>query len=264
MDAGVLCGQSACGFSVSNCKIKLGKPFYSLEEIADVSLHFPSSRLQGFPVLKIRSEGRQRGRSPKRDVAAARRSSKEADSNHKVPQSTGNKLLGTSDQDEIIRLFRRIRTSIARDESDGPKKRGLGSSKDLSSAESLLEVLRQSSRRQDGNLGKEERRTFAQRGVEKKERTIQDSSLAGDFKLTRPPSNFLRKSPIPLQSLHRAADAEMNNEGSSVSMSELASEMETPQVEKMKLPELRALAKSRGLKAYSKLKKSELVELLKP
>uniref|UniRef100_A0A3Q7F3B7 Rho termination factor-like N-terminal domain-containing protein n=2 Tax=Solanum lycopersicum TaxID=4081 RepID=A0A3Q7F3B7_SOLLC len=39
-------------------------------------------------------------------------------------------------------------------------------------------------------------------------------------------------------------------------------ESEAVKIEEMKLPQLKELAKSRGLKGYSKLKKSELVELL--
>ncbi|KAK6917712.1 Rho termination factor, N-terminal [Dillenia turbinata] len=85
----------------------------------------------------------------------------------------------------------------------------------------------------------------------------------GGFQVGTATSNFVRKSPIPLPSLHRATDAELNNEGSSVSVSVLVSETETPQIETMKLPELRAPAKSRALEGYSKLKKRELVELPK-
>lgn len=76
-----------------------------------------------------------------------------------------------------------------------------------------------------------------------------------DPKLTRPPSNFVKRSPIqsPVR-FNRKAEAETEEE--SISMGGVE------KVKGMKVSELKELAKSKGIKGYSKLKKSELIELL--
>lgn len=81
-----------------------------------------------------------------------------------------------------------------------------------------------------------------------------------DLKFTRPPSNFVKRSPIP--TAPRSRPNTEDNKASPDSGSENALGLE--KVEEMKLPALKELAKSRGLKGYSKLKKSELIELLRP
>ena len=87
-----------------------------------------------------------------------------------------------------------------------------------------------------------------------------------DSKLTRPPSTFVRRSPIPLS--NRGVPADLRSD--QVPAADYKKETEIPElkvlalqkVEDMKLPELKELAKSKGIKGYSKLRKAELVKLL--
>lgn len=78
-----------------------------------------------------------------------------------------------------------------------------------------------------------------------------------DPRSTRLRSSFVKRSPIqsPINSKEKV---ELKTETSV----DNHVESEAVKVEEMKLPQLKELAKSRGLKGYSKLKKSELVELL--
>jgi len=98
------------------------------------------------------------------------------------------------------------------------------------------------------------------RSVSKDQKTQAEHALE-DVKLTRPPSNFTKKSPIPSPSTSRENTTELNSEASAGKASN--HKLELPRVEKMKLTELKELAKSRGIKGYSKLKKGELLELLR-
>lgn len=94
--------------------------------------------------------------------------------------------------------------------------------------------------------------------MQKKERRIEESSPSMDFKLMRPSSNFVKRSPIPSTSTPRES-VHVIREGSPTTV--VGEELQ--RVEEMKLPELKELARSRGIKGYSKLKKGELVELLR-
>ncbi|KAI4372012.1 hypothetical protein MLD38_010300 [Melastoma candidum] len=64
--------------------------------------------------------------------------------------------------------------------------------------------------------------------------------------------NFVKRSPIPFPSAPRGR-ASMPDKDNGFSLQKL---------DGLKLDELKELAKSRGLKGYSKLKKMELVQLL--
>lgn len=133
------------------------------------------------------------------------------------------------------------------------------------------------------------------RGVAKKEEQVQKSPPGADLKPTRLPSKFVKRSPIPSPSTPRERMLELNNAAylkptrlpsKFVKRSPIPSpstpterilelnneasqaragrkELKLARVEEMKLTELKDLAKSRGLKGYSKLKKSELIELLR-
>jgi hypothetical protein len=90
---------------------------------------------------------------------------------------------------------------------------------------------------------------------------MQARNALADFKLTRPHSNFTKKFSIPSPSTPGEKNAELNSEASEAKASGSISEL--PIVEEMKLTELKELAKSRGIKGYSKLKKGELLEFLR-
>lgn len=75
---------------------------------------------------------------------------------------------------------------------------------------------------------------------------IEDYPPRLDSNLIRPLSKFVKRSPIPYPPSQR----------------KISLAKPDPKIEGMKLVELKELAKSRGIKGYSKLKKSELVDLL--
>lgn len=99
------------------------------------------------------------------------------------------------------------------------------------------------------------------RGVPKKEQGVKTSPPVADSKSTRLPSKFVKKSPIPSPSTSIERILELNNEALWARAG--SEELKLPSIEEMKLTELKELAKSRGIKGYSKLKKIELVELLR-
>lgn len=102
------------------------------------------------------------------------------------------------------------------------------------------------------------------RSVPKKEPGIHGNPLVTDSsKLTRPPSKFVRRSPIPSPTTQKGEILELNNQIETYSNADETGELDLKRVEELKLPELKELAKSRGLKGYSRMKKSELISLLK-
>ncbi|KAK3035040.1 hypothetical protein RJ639_034830 [Escallonia herrerae] len=131
------------------------------------------------------------------------------------------------------------------------------SSDENSSAESVLEVLRQSSKQVRAS-NKEGGKTWPRRRGLSKGEDIKEYSPVVDQKLSRPPSVFVKRSPIPSAPSQRAV--ELKSEASPVTANK---ELGAEELEEMKLPALKELAKSRGMKGYSKLKKGELVELLR-
>ncbi|XP_010246450.1 PREDICTED: rho-N domain-containing protein 1, chloroplastic [Nelumbo nucifera] len=240
----------------ASIKPKLGVSIFSQKEIADGSLLFASRRkLIQSTVLSIRSEGSRRGR-PRRNIGSGR--TPKEDDNLKTPLSSDGNSSG-SNQEEIIALFRRIQSSISGGLGSN-KKRSSDNSKGKQSAESVLEVLRQS-RKQD-TVPRKYGKIAPRRRVEpKKKRVIEDDSPRAEFKLTRPPSKFVKRSPIPSLSTPRAKVVEATTVRE-VSFTTVGGK-KSRRIEEMKLTELKELAKSRGIKGYSRLKKGDLVELLK-
>ncbi|KAM1045625.1 hypothetical protein ACFX2A_037430 [Malus domestica] len=110
---------------------------------------------------------------------------------------------------------------------------------------------------------KDGKKVFIRR-TDTREEQMQSNPPVAEFKLTRPPSKFVKRSPIPHPSTPRSQFLDLDNGATpSATGRSGAEELDLVRVEGMKLPELKELAKSRGMRGYSKLKKMELVKLLK-
>lgn len=164
------------------------------------------------------------------------------DDNEKPHLSQG-KTYGN--KQEILALFRRIQSSISAAESAASK---VGTNN--ASAESVLQVLRQSRKQVKGKTPYREGSTGLSESENKQKKVERIDSVSNEGIISRPPSNFVKRSPIPSVHVERVEDDVM-----------IATDGED--LETMKLAELKELAKSRGVKGYSKLKKAELIELLK-
>ncbi|KAG6756141.1 uncharacterized protein [Populus alba] len=238
-------------------QLKLCCPFYSL---IDGSLAFASSHngVLQFSVSSIKSDGSSKGRPPRKSSAPGRTEKEDEDSKS---QSSDRKQM-SSNQAEIMALFRRIQSSISKGESTATKKKKASRSDENSPTNSILEVLRHSTKDTKGpGTVREGNKVLTQKQSASKDQKTQPEHALEDVKLTRPPSNFTKKSPIPSPSTSRENTTELNSEASEGKASN--HKLELPRVEKMKLTELKELAKSRGIKGYSKLKKGELLELLR-
>ncbi|KAL0011368.1 hypothetical protein SO802_006476 [Lithocarpus litseifolius] len=275
---------------------RLGKPICSLKETADGPSLFDSQNdFRRLTVSSMRYDENRRRSSPWR-ISASRRTSEDE---NETPQSSNGEKSNSSNQEEIIAMFRRIRSAISKDDSVKTK-RNSNLSEDKTSPESVLEVLRKSRKQVKGDADKTSNKEGykvlkRRRGVAKKKERVQKSPLVGDLKPTRLPSKFVKRSPIPSPSTPRERILDLNGEAylkptrlpsKFVKRSPIPSpstprerilelnneasqaragrkELKLPRIEEMKLTELKDLAKSRGLKGYSKLKKSELIELLR-
>lgn len=271
----------------------LSQSFLNLAETADGPSLFDSQNdFRRLTVSIIRSDENRRRSSPWRS-SASRRTSKDE---NETPQSSNGEKSNASNPEEIIAMFRRIQSAISKDDSEKTKRKS-NLSEDKTSPESVLEVLRKSRKQvKDKTSNKEGYKVLTRRrGVSKKKERVQKSPLVGDLKPTRLPSKFVKRSPIPSPSTPRERILELNSEAylkptrlpsKFVKRSPIAppstpreriielnneasqararrKELKLPRIEEMKLTELKDLAKSRGFKGYSKLKKSELIELLR-
>lgn len=153
-------------------------------------------------------------------------------------------------QEDIISTIRRIRSSIEKESAKLKERSSNSKSSDenVSSLESVLEVLCQSrSPGKPAAARKEGNKTT----LPKRRDSLRKEPKAELF-TPRPPSNFVRKSPIPSSLVKESV--ELN-----VSLKRTAA---VEEIEKMKLPQLKEIAKSNGIKGYSRKKKSELIKLL--
>ncbi|OWM90881.1 hypothetical protein CDL15_Pgr027368 [Punica granatum] len=191
--------------------------------------------------------GSKGGRSSPRKISASGRTAKGAKIKQQQESSKG-KRDDAADQEEIISLFRRIQSSIAKGESEDPKKKRSSSSRgDKPAAESVLEIIRSSRKqtRDKGSLKGGSKLIPRQRGLPRREKgvEVEDIQSIENFRLTRPPSNFVKRSPIPFPSAPRGKDRLLISEVSPAVSETIASQLE--KLEEMKLPELKELAKSR-------------------
>lgn len=108
---------------------------------------------------------------------------------------------------------------------------------------------------------KEGKKTTMQRrrrdSLRKEPKTELSSSSPPPLLSTRPTSNFVRKSPIP--SLVQESVDLKNRVDFKRTAAEAAVQEE---LEKMKLSQLKEIAKCNGIKGYSRMKKAELIKLL--
>ncbi|KAA0057053.1 SAP-like protein BP-73 [Cucumis melo var. makuwa] len=224
--------------------------FESLLNLADIADVYPSKNIQ-LSVSNNRPDGNARNRPPRRNSLPGKTRKSESSSRKKeAPKNEENiKKSKPNDQEEIIALFRKIQASIAKESASSIDEE---SHKDEHGATSILETLREPRKQLKGKTSKKAgAKVFRSKGTsEEKEMHDPSPPPAADFKLVRPPSKFVKRSPIPPKVDASQAIAESR-------------ELKFPSIENMKLAELKALAKSRGIKGYSKLKKNELMEILR-
>ncbi|OAY26366.1 SAP-like protein BP-73 [Manihot esculenta] len=236
------------GFSFSK-HLNLGKPIYSLRD-GPIAFASQKDKIQ-LSVSNTKSNGSRSGRPPRKSSASRRSKDDESEKS----QSFDSKLPMSPKQEEIISLFRRIQSSISKGENQRTKSTK-PSNPNSSPTESILEILHQSKKPiKDGTGRRGDKALTRKRGVKKDDKIQDDTQLpVANFNLTRPPSNFVKRSPIPSPSIPR---------GNAIETTDNNKMLMLPKIEEMKLSELKELAKSRGLKGYSKLKKGELLELLR-
>lgn len=194
---------------------------------------------------------------------------------------------------EIVELFRKVqaqlreRAAAKEDKKAETPTPSQGQGGERGTVDSLLKLLRKHSVDQ-GKKAKERSNLLEDQG-----QSFFESSSMGDAEevqpvARRPPSSFQRRSPVPrvkFQPVVYSVDEEMEKmtpkqavlpeeEEEPISLDDREEEEEeeeegeveveekSEELSSLKLSELRALAKSKGLKGYSKLKKSEIVELL--
>ncbi|XP_010449476.1 PREDICTED: uncharacterized protein LOC104731704 isoform X2 [Camelina sativa] len=147
----------------------------------------------------------------------------------KKPSDRGTSNPSKSNQEEIISLLKRIQSSISKGESRGVEEKNLDeSSESKPLTKAVLDVLEKSRKKSTEEV-------------------------------PRPPSGFVKRTPsasgprgkLPV-SISDKALGEMTKEEEKASL-----------IETMKLAELKEVAKKRGIKGYSKLRKSELLELIR-
>lgn len=109
-------------------------------EIADGNLSFSTLRDQILlSVSSIKSEGSRRGYPRRRNPAS---DTNTEDYDQRVQQDSDGEVVDSSNQKEIIALFRRIQSSISKGASVNPKSNSTAS-RSQQSADAVLEVLRQ-------------------------------------------------------------------------------------------------------------------------
>ncbi|ESR62774.1 hypothetical protein CICLE_v10016384mg [Citrus x clementina] len=234
-----------------NKQLKPGTPVLSLREIAYWPSPFGIQKNPcKFTYLSIRADGSRGNRTPLNGYAAGR--TKNGDGNESS-QSSDGKVSSSSNNEAIISLVGRIKSSISKREAVRTKKRNPSSS-DKPKVQSVSDVLFQP-RKEVKVID-----TRSIKDVPKEEQKIQDNEPVADIKLSRLPSNFVKRSPIPSPSAPR--DKRVLNYEPSASK-ESTKHLELPRVEELKLPQLKELAKARGIKGYSRMKKSELINKLR-
>ncbi|CAN7109179.1 unnamed protein product, partial [Brassica rapa subsp. narinosa] len=242
-------------------RIKRREPTVHLQEdfsakAMDLALHFPSLIKQGFTRanhLPVRdSLSPSSGQSFSRTAfdgdrrswpgeTLSRRSKKGYVVCCKNPSDEQSSDPSKAKQEEIISLFRRIQASISKgEESQGAdEKNGVASSGNESLSKAILDVLEKPREKTEGDAG-----------VRKEPPKRQ---------VARPPTSFAKRSPTRPSASGPRGKLPITKS----TMEETEKQDKPPLIETMKLAELKEVAKNKGLKGYSKLKKSEILELLR-
>ncbi|KAF2292715.1 hypothetical protein GH714_027241 [Hevea brasiliensis] len=172
---------------------------------------------------------------------------------------------------EIVELFRKVQAQLrerAAVKEDKKVEASKGKGKESETVDSLLKLLRKHSieqrkkkvssqdfavdhQEQSRSQSKDKSTSFLNLNDKERSRVPEPNSSS----FTRPPSNFQRKSPVPQTELEpEEAELALEQEPESSFLKE--------DLSSLKLPGLRAIAKTRGIKGFSKMKKGELVKLL--
>ncbi|KAF8031009.1 hypothetical protein BT93_D0256 [Corymbia citriodora subsp. variegata] len=243
LHSGVIVQFPASIASIKQQQLKVKTPVFSPKE----NVHFTSA-------FRPRNEHTETGPN------GIKRSQSKSDYVPKISPSSDKKDSSVK-QEEIISLFRQIQSSIS-NESESTEKKGTDPNQNKPVAQSVLEIIRRSRKRakdkvsfKGGNKQKP-RRSF----LKEEEDEEHILSPVTDIKLIRPPSNFVKKSPIPFPSALRGKEEQWNE---ALPAAAGSNDSTSWKIEEMKLQELKELAKSRGVRGYSRLKKKELVELLR-
>ncbi|KAI4368124.1 hypothetical protein MLD38_016718 [Melastoma candidum] len=191
-------------------------------------------------------------------VSSSIRTNEDEDNSREMPPMSRKEKDRLARQEEIISLFRKIQSSISKGEKAGSEDDIPEDDKEKPAAESVLEIMRRSRNKaknkiQANQANREKTKFNAVRKMRisppKMDKEVQPIPI---LEVPRLPSNFVKRSPIPFPSAPRGR-ANVPDEGNGFGLQKLNG---------LKLDELKELAKSRGLKGYSKLKKMELVQLL--
>ncbi|WOL12406.1 SAP-like protein BP-73 [Canna indica] len=237
------------------------------KEITDVHLHYTSQRgrFQLF-ISSIRSEGNRRGR-PRRN-ASSHKISKEADK-LKEPPTANEEASESSSQVEIIALFKRIQSSISKDRPTALRRSA------KSQQEKKVKTPKFPRREQARGGPRDVDAPLSERNELLEGEPTNHTAFLGNTKVTRPASNFMKRSPIPPAPLAQHNNKDIGDEQpQSIPSAKVAEEQlqevtqdrvdpDLQNLDELKLPDLKELAKRKGIKGYSKLKKGELLELLK-
>lgn len=118
--------------------------------MADVADVYPSKNIQP-SVSKNRPDGNPGNRPPRRNSlpGKARKSESSSRKTETPKDEESVKKSETNDQEEVIALFRKIQTSIAKESASSIDEE---SRKDENGATSILETLRESRKQLKGNL----------------------------------------------------------------------------------------------------------------
>ncbi|CAL0301308.1 unnamed protein product [Lupinus luteus] len=231
-------------------QLYVGKSFMSMEEVAvQPSPLVFQNVISPFANSSIRSDGHKGGETNERNE-------------NKKRQTFDGKKSKSSEQQEIIALFKRIRSSISKGVTQKTGKKSSKANNDKSLTESILDILGDSKKVKGKTSSRAKEQDLTKRiGLTIKQKEVKDDSHVSDFKLIRPPSNFVKKSPITSLSTPRGMGIGLHNDPLPAIMG--GKQAQSERLEELKVAELKELAKSRGVKGFSKLKKGELIKTLK-